>query len=134
MELRELAELHADCVQGWTEQAESGRYVKTSKRLTKYRNGCPACEIAERAQRYIQSRIEGQHDYKAGEECRHCPIDVFREHLGPNSSGSVGIGCEYAEDSPYREWVKANSERERTVHATAMTKLNWTYLPIYEFI
>ena len=143
MTKKEFAELERICKKEWTRLAETGDGYK-SYSLDVFVFNCPACEIAKRVGRYRETRCGFDSNREpVGSHCAYCPIDLFREWNRVDSSGSVGYGCEYHPHSPYAMWCGARldspahrlgSSTGRKIAAHAMTKLNWTYLPIYEFI
>jgi len=139
MDMNEFRKFREDCVKGWERLAESGEHHKNVPGLSEHApyNYCPACEIAKMVEDYRKKVgcLSRKHE-PLGSHCAYCPIDLFRGWDRANRNGSVGYGCEYHPHSPYAMWreAKLGSPTERKIAAHAMTKLNWTYLPIYEFI
>ena len=111
------------CKDEWKRLAKTGDGCKSDAMRIFY-NQCPACHIAS----------DGE---KQRQDCRLCPIDVWREladlETGPEYfTGQAVCG---REGELYRIWAYSFiSTKDRKRVAAKIAKLKWSWLPEYDKI
>lgn len=124
MNKQEFKELEKLCKLAWHKLSVTGKRYKDSS-MDEFLHNCPACHIAMKARR--RSSIRGQ-------DCKLCPIDKWREIAITKKLrvGSCAVCRRVGED--YAVWTNTLVTKDRKAAAKAISKLKWSYLPVYKEI
>lgn len=119
MTKKEFSEYERICKEAWKELSEGAN--SKPRRLRRFENHCPACEIA--------TKVSDEFDLN----CHFCPIDLWREFansIGDEAEG-MAVCQDFGEVSLYADWMNGDSLFSQEA-ARKISELKWSWLPEYK--